>query len=171
MIYVEDNLFEDINVFFDLLGNVDLKSKKPDENWQGYRSQNLNLVNEKAFNFALHTMIEKFPPLQNVNFSADMAVHLRADDFINPHTDPSDYNCLVYLKGDVSQFNGTGFYTEVGDQHVLNATVGFQPNRAILFKGSHRHACLNGLQANAPIDTNRYTLNTFFYFEKKYYEK
>lgn len=164
MIYIEDNLFDDIEEFFSVLGNFNLIEKTSEVNWQGSRSEPILLWNKKAYDLVLNKMIEKFDVLKNKNFEkVDMGIHLRADDYINPHIDDSDYNCLVYLKGEMSQFNGTGFYTKQDGVDILNATVGFQPNRAILFKGNKLHACLNSLGENINIDRNRYTLNTFFY--------
>lgn len=166
MIQIEDNFFDDIEEFFSILGNFDLREKAPEHNWQGARSSWLHTWNEEAYNLALDTMLKKFNVLRDCKFrKVDMSVHLRADKYINPHCDESDYNCLVYLKGQISQFNGTGFYTEVGNECVLNATVGFQPNRAIVFKGNNLHACLNSLGTDIAVDRSRYTLNTFLYKE------
>ena len=72
------------------------------------------------------------------------------------HTDTeSEYNFLLYIKGEPLFNNGTGFYVN-GE---LSSHVGWVENRAIFFNGNHiAHTDLQALgQSEA-----RYTLNIFF---------
>ena len=68
----------------------------------------------------------------------------------------SDYNFLLYLKGDPLLNNGTGFYTEEGN---LSSHIGFLENRAIFFNGNKiGHTDLQSFGDSTP----RYTLNIFY---------
>jgi len=58
------------------------------------------------------------------------------------HNDPNELNCLIYLKGNSSINNGTGFYDYVNGEYVLNRHIGFKENRAIIFDAKIFHASL-----------------------------
>lgn len=164
MICIENNFFDDINHFFGLVGDFTLFEKTDEANWQGARSEGLDEINREAYELCVATIVKRFPLLEGKSFRVDARIHLRSDDYVNPHMDESDYNCLVYLKGFSSQFNGTGFYTHSGDGNIfLNATVGFQPNRAVFFDRQNIHSCLNALSESDEISKDRYTLNMFIY--------
>lgn len=61
-----------------------------------------------------------------------------------PHVDRGGkYQVLIYLMGNETMNNGTGFYKPDGKGNlVLNTHIGFQPNRAILFTKDNYHAPL-----------------------------
>jgi len=61
-----------------------------------------------------------------------------------PHVDRGgNYQVLIYLMGDETVNNGTGFYKPDGKGNMnLNTHIGFQPNRAILFTKDNYHAPL-----------------------------
>lgn len=168
MICIHNQFFENIDDFFSVLGNFDLSEPHEEDNWQGSRSEELSSSNKKAYDIAINAMLDKFQILKSKNFRAEAFIHWRSDKHVNPHTDYSDYNCLVYLSGVSSQFNGTGFYTGVegSKDEFLNLTVGFQPNRAIFFEGSNVHACINALGQGDLSSQGRYTLNIFVYLEE-----
>ena len=61
-----------------------------------------------------------------------------------PHVDyGGEYQVLIYLIGDETMNNGTGFYKPDGRGNLtLNTHIGFRPNRAILFTKDNYHAPL-----------------------------
>ena len=61
-----------------------------------------------------------------------------------PHVDNGgEYQVLIYLMGDETVNNGTGFYKPDGKGNMnLNTHIGFRPNRAILFTKDNYHAPL-----------------------------
>jgi len=67
----------------------------------------------------------------------------------------TNYNCIVYLKGEEITYNGTGFYYE----NNLNTYIGFVKNRALFFNGAD--IVHSDLQALGP-SSARYTLNIFY---------
>jgi hypothetical protein len=71
----------------------------------------------------------------------------------------TDYNFMLYLKGEELVYNGTGFY----HQNNLNTYIGFVKNRALFFDGHNNvHTDLQALGKSSP----RYTLNIFYKYEK-----
>ena len=60
-----------------------------------------------------------------------------------PHVDKQGkYQVLIYLMGDDTVNNGTGFYKQNGNDFILDTHIGFRPNRAILFTKDNYHAPL-----------------------------
>ena len=162
MISITDNFFESLDHFKNLLGDFELFKAADEDKWQGERSLVLDEINPEAYAYFIESFKRNFPfeNLEDYN-RINAVIHSRTDDFVFPHTDGEGKNCLVYLSGEVSQFNGTGFYTQISeDNYVLNMTVGFQENRATLFPADHLHACLNSL-GNLDTTIPRYTLNVF----------
>ena len=75
------------------------------------------------------------------------------------HRDNSYWNCLIYLTGPISLYDGTTFYKKVKDTFVIQDMVGFKENRAILFRGRTYHGTS---QVHTENDNWRETLNVFF---------
>jgi hypothetical protein len=62
-----------------------------------------------------------------------------------PHNDLQEnvnYQILIYLKGEDTLTNGTGFYIKKENNYILNTHVGFTENRAIFFKTDVFHSPL-----------------------------
>jgi hypothetical protein len=88
-----------------------------------------------------------------------------AKDHPRPHTDEpqGEFNCLIYIKGNKSLVNGTGFYDKVKDLHYdLNTNVGFKENRAIFFSSNNIHSSMQW-QENS---SWRHAIANFFYEDK-----
>lgn len=69
-----------------------------------------------------------------------------ASDMPRPHTDigiGATHQCLIYMHGEESTNNGTGFYHEKKlGEHELSIHVGFKCNRAIFFTSDVFHSPL-----------------------------
>jgi len=82
----------------------------------------------------------------------------REDKYI--HQDKSYWNCLIYLEGPISLYDGTTFYKKINNQFIIQDMIGFKPNRAILFRGMNYHGTS---QVHTKNDNWRSTINVFFY--------
>tara|TARA_R100000541_G_scaffold33642_3_gene42244 strand:- start:73 stop:516 length:444 start_codon:yes stop_codon:yes gene_type:complete len=85
-----------------------------------------------------------------------------ASDMPRPHTDEAmgaTHQCLIYMSGEESTNNGTGFYHEknIGN-HELSIHVGFKHNRAIFFSSDVLHSPLQW----AGNGSFRYSIGNFF---------
>jgi hypothetical protein len=69
-----------------------------------------------------------------------------ASDMPRPHTDTdigATHQCLIYMYGEESTNNGTGFYhKKLKNEHELSIHVGFKQNRAIFFSSDVWHSPL-----------------------------
>ena len=81
----------------------------------------------------------------------------REDKYI--HRDESYWNCLIYLTGPASLYDGTTFYKKVKDTFIIQDMIGFKENRAILFRGRTYHGTS---QVHTENDSWRETINVFF---------
>ena len=85
-----------------------------------------------------------------------------ASDKPRPHTDQSEgptHQCIIYMHGEESTNNGTGFYHKVTPEELqLSIHVGFKRNRAIFFSSDVFHAPLQWL-GNGSF---RYSICNFF---------
>ena len=79
----------------------------------------------------------------------------------SPHTDHSDVNCLVYLKGINILNSGTGFYHKENNELVLNRHIGFKENRALIFDSKIHHTSLQFNEVTA----TRYVMANFFNYK------
>jgi|TARA_R100001530_G_scaffold5547_1_gene6857 hypothetical protein len=79
-----------------------------------------------------------------------------------PHTDAAvgaTHNCLIYMHGEESTNNGTGFYHKTGTGELeLSIHVGFKHNRAIFFSSDVIHGPLTW----AGNGSFRYSIANFF---------
>jgi len=87
-------------------------------------------------------------PISNLN---------REDKYI--HQDNSYWNCLIYLQGPISLYDGTTFYKKINNEFIIQDMIGFKPNRAVLFRGRHYHGTS---QVHTQNDNWRSTINVFF---------
>jgi len=99
----------------------------------------------------------------NINKIIDSAYTMvGAIDKPRPHTDESNgatHQCLIYMHGEISNNNGTGFYHQVNPKFLdLSIHVGFKPNRAVFFSSDVAHAPLQWAGKGA----FRYSLCSFF---------
>jgi hypothetical protein len=85
-----------------------------------------------------------------------------ATDTPRPHTDKhggSTHQCLIYMHGEESTNNGTGFYHQKEhDELELSIHAGFKLNRAIFFTSDVNHAPLQW----AGNGSFRYSICNFF---------
>ena len=107
------------------------------------------LIKEK-FNFKVSKFIESAYTM------------VGASDKPRPHTDKScnvTHQCLIYMHGEESTNNGTGFYHEVSPEQLeLSIHVGFKCNRAIFFTSDVIHSPLQW-SGNGSF---RYSIGNFF---------
>ena len=79
-----------------------------------------------------------------------------------PHTDMSrerTHQCLIYMHGEESANNGTGFYHKASSEHLeLSMHIGFKQNRAIFFSSDVWHSPLQW----AGNGSFRYSICNFF---------
>lgn len=85
-----------------------------------------------------------------------------ASDMPRPHTDlksGATHQCLIYMHGEESTNNGTGFYHKKNNEELeLSVHVGFKQNRAIFFSSDVFHSPLQW----AGNGSWRYSLANFF---------
>jgi len=81
------------------------------------------LLNKKfKINFCSYTLLSTVEPLPHCDLS-----------------DETDYQVIVYIKGDVDLHKGTGFYVN-GE---LNTHIGFNENRAVIWHSNSWHTPMN----------------------------
>ena len=88
---------------------------------------------EENFNFKISEFVETIYTM------------VGATDKPRVHTDWQSgctHQCLIYMYGEESVNNGTGFYRENGSEKELTMHVGFVQNRAIFFSSDVYHAPL-----------------------------
>ena len=161
MISIKDNFFSNLIEVKELLQKVPVYSPQDWEdhynekiNWQGHRSNDLEMSNINLFNKVKENIEQTFKNKFKVNH---MHLHERKDEQMNPHVDTNghDTNCLIFITGKRGFCNGTGFYSE----NELSKTIGFQENRALLFPSNYLHSCLQALYPDTA--TSRVTINCF----------
>tara|TARA_R100001509_G_C4805947_1_gene194733 strand:- start:42 stop:551 length:510 start_codon:yes stop_codon:yes gene_type:complete len=85
-----------------------------------------------------------------------------ASDRPRPHIDQAcgtTHQCLIYMHGEESTNNGTGFYHEVSPENLeLSMHIGFKHNRAIFFSSDVYHSPLQW----AGNGSFRYSICNFF---------
>jgi hypothetical protein len=103
-------------------------SKTPIEFLEIIKNEVFNQFNKKIKNFILanYTLLSNPKPL----------VHKDDGNNVN-------WQLLLYIKGDSSITNGTGFYVKKNNETFeLNTHIGFKENRAIFFKAGNWHSPL-----------------------------
>tara|TARA_R110002012_G_scaffold238372_1_gene412163 strand:- start:2450 stop:2962 length:513 start_codon:yes stop_codon:yes gene_type:complete len=81
------------------------------------------LLNKKfKINFCSYTLLSTVEPLPHCDLN-----------------DETDYQVIVYIKGDVDLHKGTGFYVK-GE---LNTHIGFNENRAVIWHSNSWHTPMN----------------------------
>ena len=108
-----------------------------------------NLIQQK-FNFNISNFIESTYTM------------VGASDMPRPHIDTdigATHQCLIYMYGEESTNNGTGFYHKKNlEEHELSIHVGFKCNRAIFFTSDVFHSPLQW-SGNGSF---RYSIANFF---------
>ena len=96
------------------------------------------------------------------NFLLSTYTMVGASDKPRPHIDDkfgATHQCLIYMHGQESSNNGTGFYHQIEPGiYDLSIHVGFKPNRAVFFSSDVYHSPLQW----AGNGSFRYSLCTFF---------
>ena len=95
------------------------------------------------------------------NFLTTNYTMVGASDVPRPHIDMSSkitHQCLIYMHGEESTNNGTGFYHEKNGNQELSIHVGFKCNRAIFFTSDVFHSPLQW-SGNGSF---RYSIGNFF---------
>jgi|TARA_R100000315_G_C5180332_1_gene104562 hypothetical protein len=131
---------------------------KPVTNDDGLYGHRYNFTEEefKPYSFILNEVKKYFFPSIDL-YPFEVCVHIRHNQH-KPmvHQDPSDFNFLLFLKGEPLLNNGTGFYNEDGQ---LSSHIGFIENRAVFFNGGNiLHSDLQSFGKSS----SRYTLTAFF---------
>ena len=123
-------------------------SKLPDD--CDVQKQLVKLIQEK-FNFIISEFVR-----------SSIYTMVGASDRPRPHTDAAmgaTHNCLIYMHGEESTNNGTGFYHRTGTGELeLSIHVGFKHNRAIFFSSDVIHSPLQW----AGNGSFRYSICNFF---------
>ena len=103
--------------------------KTPVEFLEIIKKEVFNQFNKKIKNFILanYTLVSNPKPL----------VHNDKDE-----NTTTNWQILLYIKGDSSITNGTGFYVKKDNNFELNTHIGFKENRAIFFKAGNWHSPL-----------------------------
>ena len=114
------------------------------------QKQMVKLIQEK-FNFIISEFV-----------TSSLYTMVGASDRPRPHTDAAmgaTHNCLIYMHGEESTNNGTGFYHRTGTGELeLSIHVGFKRNRAIFFSSDVFHSPLHWM-GNGSF---RYSIANFF---------
>jgi len=114
------------------------------------QKQMVKLIQEK-FNFIISEFVR-----------SSIYTMVGASDRPRPHTDAAmgaTHNCLIYMHGEESTNNGTGFYHRTGTGELeLSIHVGFKHNRAIFFSSDVIHSPLQW----AGNGSFRYSICNFF---------
>lgn len=161
MILIEDNFFSDIEQIKKKIDDVLYTESDGTTGWQGMRSDELSESQPELYEMLVTTIEKKFGVNRNSYKKIEFGFHYRKDSTVNIHQDESDHNCLIFLKGDLSIWNGTGFYEKTSEAEILSLSIGFKENRAIFFDPKIPHSSLTGL--NPEMSSARWTLNTFMY--------
>lgn len=161
MISIVDNFFDDLESIKKKIDEVLYTESNGSMGWQGMRSDELSESQPELYETLVSTIEKRFGIDRNDYKKIEFGFHYRKDNSVNIHQDDSDYNCLVFLKGDFNIWNGTGFYEKTPEAEILSLSVGFKENRAIFFDPKIPHASLTAL--NPEMSSARWTLNTFMY--------
>lgn len=173
MIQVVDNYFKpgDLHLMLDLCGQLQMKAYKTEKGIYAFGNKSLpdkvkeiNKQNlKKRFNF----------PIAKYN-NYDGVIYLRKPETVlynEIHKDNGEtqsvhgtvkakWNLLVFLKGHFNTANGTGFFElDKEKEFVLDRSIGFKQNRAILFRSKLWHGSLQPIQKD--VSSWRYTFNCF----------
>ena len=173
MIQIIDNYFKskDLDFMLHLCGHLQMGAYTTEKGIYAFGSKELpakvNEINNKALQERLNFPVSKY-------HNYDSVIYLRKpetilyDEIHRDHTETKSvhgttnakWNLLVYLKGDFNTANGTGFFELNKDkQFVLDRSIGFKQNRAILFRSKLWHGSLQPLQKD--VSSWRYTFNCF----------
>ncbi len=137
-------------------------SKKIDENKGSYWHTH-ELPNNCDVQNQIKNLIDKKFKFNTSSFYQTLYTMVGANDVPRPHIDESEqikYQCLIYMHGEESTNNGTGFYhiNELKNELELSIHIGFKCNRAIFFSSDVYHAPLQW----AGNGSFRYSICNFF---------
>tara|TARA_R110002110_G_scaffold149734_1_gene341075 strand:- start:475 stop:999 length:525 start_codon:yes stop_codon:yes gene_type:complete len=163
---VKDNFFEE-KVYNQIL--YDISRLKFESRYNTSKEEDKNIYQKIYFNVPLnknHFAVEEvFKILSEYGLDLVSAEHnyflSTKHKEASPHTDHSDINCLVYLKGINILNSGTGFYQKENNELVLNRHIGFKENRALIFDSKIHHTSLQFNEVTA----TRYVMANFFNYK------
>lgn len=163
---VKDNFFEE-KVYNQIL--YDISRLNFQSRYNTSREEDKNIYQKIYFNVPLNknhfAVQEVFKILSEYGLNLVSAEHnyflSTKHKEASPHTDHSDINCLVYLKGINILNSGTGFYQKENNELVLNRHIGFKENRALIFDSKIHHTSLQFNEVTA----TRYVMANFFNYK------
>jgi len=136
--------------------------KEDIERLQGSYWHTHNLPNDCDVQIEIKKLIKEKFYFNVSNFSDSMYTMVGASDKPRPHKDEKNgctHQCLIFMHGEESTNNGTGFYHMVSPKDLqLSIHVGFKCNRAIFFTSDVIHSPLQW----AGNGSFRYSICNFF---------
>lgn len=173
MIQVIDNYFKpnDLRYMLDLCDQLKLKPYSTNRGLYAFGNKSLPAKVKEINNRYLKQRFN-FPTSKYSNYNE--VIYLRKPECVlykEIHKDNGEtrsikgfvkpkWNLLVFLKGDFNTANGTGFFELNKDKEfVLDRSIGFKKNRAILFRSKLWHGSLQPIEKN--FSSWRYTFNSF----------
>jgi hypothetical protein len=172
-IFVQDNFFpKDIyNIIIQEMLSVEyvpppVETRQAFEGscyWNLHRLEVNCELNEKTKDLIKHHFYFK----KKLNHITSCYTMVGAADKPKPHSDMgmgAQYQLLIYMHGEESTNNGTGFYEEKeNNEYQLNTHIGFKCNRAIFFSSEIFHSPLQWMGGGS----FRYSICNFFTVEDK----
>ena len=146
-IVIKDNFLkeEDFKKIYNIISNLsfspnDYLGEKTSDNlaWFSHKAHTdfLEIIKNEVFN-QFNKKIKEFV-LANYTLLSNPKPLVHQDKIDNVN-----WQLLLYIKGDLSVTNGTGFYIEKENGvFELNTHIGFKENRAIFFKAVNWHSPL-----------------------------
>ena len=165
-VFIQDNFFpiELYNKIVQLMIKAEYNppSKERIETHQGTYWHTHTLPNNCDVQIEIKKLIKEKFNFNVFKFTESAYTMVGASDKPRPHTDKScnvTHQCLIYMHGEESTNNGTGFYHEVSPEQLeLSIHVGFKCNRAIFFTSDVIHSPLQW-SGNGSF---RYSIGNFF---------
>jgi len=173
MIQVVDNYFkpDDLKFMLNLCDQLQMKTYSTERGIYAFGSQSLpdkvKEINNKYLKQRFNFPLSKYDTSNGVIYlrkpETNLLKEVHRDNREIKYVDGIKnvkWNLLVYLKGDCSTANGTGFFElNKKKELVLDRSIGFKQNRAILFRSKLWHGSLQPIQKDA--SSWRYTFNSF----------
>ena len=165
-VFIKDNFFSS-NIHNEIVQQmVSVEYNPPNEKkikeHGGCYWHNHDLPHNSDVQNEIKSLINKKFNYQITNFVDTTYTMVGANDKPRPHKDNImgvTHQCLIYMLGEESANNGTGFYYEKNSGKLeLSIHVGFKQNRAIFFSSDVPHSPLQW----AGNGSFRYSIGNFF---------